>query len=690
MGCFILSLANISGCGSQQKSAPNPSDIGSVSAQRSSLTASQAAGAYVATKLSAPDCSYNFISDADGDAIPLNPSLISDGSTREIRDEGVVNVALNFPFYYYGVKKTSFWVSVNGMLSFGAQPSFASANTDVYGSGARANTVAPWWDDMILEKGVGFILKKQVGTSPNRTLTIEWYRLHHFDATQPDNQHGVPHSLQVVLYERDSSIEFRYDQSITFTEQFDSATVGLTDDAPDSSGSVSLRTEACTPNCKEGNSATVPQGWGAMVGAELADGLNIKYFSCLRHTPAPHRYQVNNYAITGGYASHSGGTAVPFSPIILGLGTNPITVNFPTGFSFPFFGRSYSSVNVSSNGLVSFGDSFINSSTTHTTLPSPTRSTSNFIAGWWGRMISPSVGNVTTYSPQPTEFVIQYENLRSYDSTKSFPVIGAGTATHQLQIHLFSDTGIIEVHYGTLSNPDNTVLDQTTVGIQDTMAIMSTTEGPLGDYFSGLSCSPTEASPTASCKETDWNTSLTNHKLVYTPYAPTWSDVAPYFTSSGGPGHCANCHSDIDTTSVSTALSSFMSGFISPPGACGYTLGTNSYCMVVAQSDNRPNPLSMMAQQDRDSPISWLNLAPIGSSLGNMDPNKNLQEPLMPFDTFSAAGTYSCAVGNGTVTRNTRNDVAKREILSWFSSIEPSTTFLPTTVTPVVGCYRSF
>src|SRR5262249_42403467 len=197
----------------------------------------------------------------------------------------------------------------------------------------------PWWDDMIAAYNSGqdpyyYILYKVTGTTPNRIMTIEWPELRHYVSGNSHNQGLTPHKMQVLFFEKDSSIEFHYQVPSTISDHHDTATVGLSDE---DDGEASVRTLGCTPSCTEEDFSQV-----------LSTPTYPLTYACIRHTPAPIRYQVSESENT--YTEITDGDSVPFSSIELSNGGDWANVSFPSPYAFPFFGRVYDSVWITSNG----------------------------------------------------------------------------------------------------------------------------------------------------------------------------------------------------------------------------------------------------------------------------------------------------------------------------------------------------
>ncbi len=122
--------------------------------------------------------------------------------------------------------------------------------------------------------------------------------------------------------------------------------------------------------------------------------------------------------------------------------------SFDLGFAFPYFGQSFTSVFVSSNGFITFGegsDQFSNSELPGADMPA------NEIAGFHTDL-NPRRSGEIFYLNESDRAIIQYEGVDSY----------GGTGKVTFQIVLKSD-GTIDLRYKTLPS----VVDDVTVGAQN-------------------------------------------------------------------------------------------------------------------------------------------------------------------------------------------------------------------------------
>ena len=165
-----------------------------------------------------------------------------------------------------------------------------------------------------------------------------------------------------------------------------------------------------------------------------------------------------------------------FGPIDISTSTNTVSLSddalsgdIALGFDFDFYGVTYSTLRVSSNGFVTFGtETTSNGCCSGLALPNDD-STDNLIAMWWENL-DPGNGG------QPTQNVIRYETVGvspnatfvlEFFNVDHFP--SGNNVTFHLQLD--EATGDIEVHY--TDAPQDT--GDYTVGVEDSTALLATT-----------------------------------------------------------------------------------------------------------------------------------------------------------------------------------------------------------------------
>jgi hypothetical protein len=125
-----------------------------------------------------------------------------------------------------------------------------------------------------------------------------------------------------------------------------------------------------------------------------------------------------------------------------------------SGFTFPFRGSDFSQVYVSSNGLLTFGESC--TAYNNTTLPSASPMPA-LIAALWDDLDTSTTGDIY-YMEKSDRLIVQYQDVGKYGDT----------GTYTFQVVLFAN-GLIQLRYHTLNGSTTSC----TVGIQDASRILA-------------------------------------------------------------------------------------------------------------------------------------------------------------------------------------------------------------------------
>lgn len=145
------------------------------------------------------------------------------GKRLQAKDETMHHVTSDFSIPFLGNKSgfTKLYVSSNGTISF-TDLNIGPNNLNLPQS--NFNTIiAPFWDDLKFSISSADIYIQTLGTSPNRQLIIEWWKVQHFSSA------GIG-AFQVVFYENSPDIRFNYlDTNFTNADYNygKSATVGI-------------------------------------------------------------------------------------------------------------------------------------------------------------------------------------------------------------------------------------------------------------------------------------------------------------------------------------------------------------------------------------------------------------------------------------------------------------------------------
>ncbi|NUT35572.1 MAG: S8 family serine peptidase, partial [Hamadaea sp.] len=88
-------------------------------------------------------------------------------------DEDVATVALPFPVRYYGVERTTAYVTTNGLVNLAAHRLGDYENTSLPGLGDPSGVVAAFWDDLIIDERAK-VQTALVGAPGQRRFVVEW------------------------------------------------------------------------------------------------------------------------------------------------------------------------------------------------------------------------------------------------------------------------------------------------------------------------------------------------------------------------------------------------------------------------------------------------------------------------------------------------------------------------------------
>lgn len=184
---------------------------------------------------------------------------------------------------------------------------------------------------------------------------------------------------------------------------------------------------------------------GALALATIvaAFGLGPSPAGALSGGPDAFGYVFTDSAEPGGPAFNFediSGTGIPVF-----LGDDQVSGAVPIGFSFSFYGSTYPTAYVSSNGFVTFSAFQSSGCCSGAPIPS-TGSPNNLVSGYWADLYPPGGGSIKyqTLGTAPNQrFIVQFTGIPHY-CCSSFPVT--------MQFKLFEGSGDIEVHYQSAPN----------------------------------------------------------------------------------------------------------------------------------------------------------------------------------------------------------------------------------------------
>jgi hypothetical protein len=137
-------------------------------------------------------------------------------------DDGLVKLALPFPFTFYGTSYTSVNAAANGNLQFSTQNgAYSNRCLDGGPDIPMGDMIAPYWDDLDLSFR-GYLKYDTAGVAPNRIFVVEWQNVPRYSAPTDTV------TFAVQLYEGSNDIVFFYQNVNTFEgHNGSSATIGL-------------------------------------------------------------------------------------------------------------------------------------------------------------------------------------------------------------------------------------------------------------------------------------------------------------------------------------------------------------------------------------------------------------------------------------------------------------------------------
>jgi hypothetical protein len=129
---------------------------------------------------------------------------------------------IGFDFVFYGNTYNEFYVSSNGLVTFGSG-SAQITNFNVPHQNGTENFIAPFWDDLSIDAS-GDIMYQTIGTEPTRKLIIQFSNMTVYHKAE------LLGTMQVILYEGSNNIRLQYKSIVDLESDRASgaeATVGI-------------------------------------------------------------------------------------------------------------------------------------------------------------------------------------------------------------------------------------------------------------------------------------------------------------------------------------------------------------------------------------------------------------------------------------------------------------------------------
>ncbi|MEO0220924.1 MAG: T9SS type A sorting domain-containing protein [candidate division WOR-3 bacterium] len=368
-----------------------------------------------------PDA-YGYIWD-DGVAYEwLNGTSIISGSAC---DDCVFTISLPFPVTFYGNTYTSITVSTNGWASFNPYTSSYLSNTSIPNSSDPNNLLAVLWDDLVVQDG---IYTATYGSSPNRKFVIEWRNVRRFAGSG----NAV---FEIIIYEQMSGGE----NIIRFSYNNDSispldASIGI----ENSTGTIGL---GYTGSRVTGTSPTIT-AFSPTWTVEWRKDPSGRCIASGGPDAFGYQWQCVSYSWINGTNLLAG------SP-----GANDATWTITLPFAFDFYGSSYTTITVSSNGWIGMGTGYPSSYFSNSSIPN-TSAPNNIIAVMWDDLVISSSGGIYYYNGG-SYFVIEWRYVGRFGASTypgRFEIIlynsGAPGADSFKMVYQSAQLGVSYADYG--------------------------------------------------------------------------------------------------------------------------------------------------------------------------------------------------------------------------------------------------
>jgi len=341
-------------------------------------------------------------------------------------DDGEV-IPIGFNFTFYGATNTTVGVSSNGYLTFGADTTDFSNDTIPTATDPNA-LIAVFWDDLRV-RTAGDVRYQVVGAAPNRQLIVQWTNAELL--SDADSRL----TFQAALYETSNRIELRYASmysDLAGRAAGTSATIGV-ENADGTAGRIaSYNSRAIQP--------------GSVVSIVPYTSAAADYAVTPASAPIFEDIRLTGTLLAAGAASDDGSEAVDM------------------GFATSFFGGSYTTAYVSSNGFVTFANVGA-SSLGNTDLPSAATPNA-LVAGFWDDLDpadAPEGSGVFTQTrgvAPNREFVVQYTNVPFFSPQPS-------SLTYQIIIRENGTSDVVWADMSSPSSPERAQGSSVTVGVEN-------------------------------------------------------------------------------------------------------------------------------------------------------------------------------------------------------------------------------
>ncbi|HEY0231423.1 MAG TPA: hypothetical protein VGC55_09240 [Dokdonella sp.] len=181
-----------------------PLDDGASARYNRQIVAGPSSSGTITATWSAQDHQANYTYDDSGASRFVD--IAATGTPLGLADDASADVAVPFPFDFYGTATNVLSISNNGGINIGAPlTTLGSGNfglPDLFNN--SSSVILPLWDDFASSSGD--VYYQTNGTAPDRQFIVEWADRVHFPVAQ--NTDGA--TFEVIINEADGSFSFEY------------------------------------------------------------------------------------------------------------------------------------------------------------------------------------------------------------------------------------------------------------------------------------------------------------------------------------------------------------------------------------------------------------------------------------------------------------------------------------------------
>jgi hypothetical protein len=310
-------------------------------------------------------------------------------------DEISVPLPIGFDFSFFGNTYNQFRISSNGYITFDMM-TFENGCCQgqlIPDAWEPNNLIALAWNDLNPSSG-GTIGYTTIGTAPNRILIVEFNNVPHFAGG------ANPITVQAKLYEATGNIEIH-----------------------------------STQNASDGSAHTIGVENASGTCGITAPGMNSSFDVSIVNQMVLFTVDAGSYYghQTGLPLSLYGGSLNPIS-----LGNDAVSAAISLGFSFDFYGTTYTQAYVSSNGFLTFSNDGNSGCCLGGLLPNAALP-DNLIAFAWNDLnpaLGGNIGYTTIGSAPDRTFILDFSNVQH----------AGGGSPVSVQVKLYETSNLIEIH----------------------------------------------------------------------------------------------------------------------------------------------------------------------------------------------------------------------------------------------------